>query len=91
MIIVVRKGKAYIHQRQQDKQHTMDILQQEIKVLEGKYHSLRHQKTNDDGEEASMQAIEDLLLNEVQAKQARYKSLASPQLTPWMRMPGCLQ
>lgn len=75
MILGVRKGKAYIHQRQQEKTRTMDMLQQEIRVLEGKYHTLHDEKTNYDGEYDTMQAVEDLLVNEVQAKQNHYKSL----------------
>ena len=40
--VVVRKGKAFIRQRQQEKKRSMEMLQQEIKTLEGKYYSLQH-------------------------------------------------
>lgn len=54
----------------------LDELQSKIQSMEGKVYHL-HQLYNDDADNASMQAVIDLLQAQVETKVAQYKSKSS--------------
>ncbi|KAL3759176.1 hypothetical protein ACHAWU_001194 [Discostella pseudostelligera] len=75
MVTVVQRGKALIIQKENEKKRAMETIQHQIKTMQGEYCTLQHQQYNDHSDEMAMQAVQDLLLEHINAKQEHYQQL----------------